>query len=371
MIMPRVAIFRTTWSPDQEPFITIQALAMARYLPTVLTREARRKDDALPICEVPAPDRLAARLGSAEPYRRLWEGQRPDIVHAHFGPDGVMAMPLAKAWDCPLVVTFHGFDATMSNRSLLFTKKPTNWAYVAGRPRLRSTAHRFVAVSGFIANKLEKLGFDPTRIRTIHTGIDPRRFHAPGGEWHPRRTIVAVARHIEFKGLDVLIRAHAALAVHRPDLRLTLVGRGPLTQALAALAADLGTASLVDFIPFVNQSDLPQLYAKALALVLPSRHAINGHTEGLGMVLLEAAACGTPVIGSRVGGIPEAVDEGRTGLLVSPDDPGELARALMFLAEDEERARQMGAAGVDWVARNFDVTRQTAKLELLYDEVRG
>jgi glycosyltransferase involved in cell wall biosynthesis len=368
---PGVAIFRTVWSPDQEPFITIQALAMRRYQATVLSREARRTDDTLPVRTTPASLRLLARLGSPRPYLKAWSGPIPSLVHAHFGPDGVAAMPIARAWGCPLVVTYHGFDATIRPLSLLLTKSPTNWAFVAQRHAMNHEARRIVAVSNFIAQRLISSGCDVEKVVTIHTGININRFSSGDLGLEPRRNLVAVARHIAFKGLDVLIRAHATLAGLHPDIRLVLVGQGPLTQSLEDLVTSLGTTALVDFIPFVPQEELPRLYRQALALILPSRHAPDGHTEGLGMVLLEAAACGTPVVGSDVGGIPEALDDGRTGLLVPPDDPNALAKALMFLADHDDKATQMGRAGRDWVARNFDVDRQTAKLELLYDEVLG
>ncbi|MBM3259574.1 MAG: glycosyltransferase [Candidatus Sericytochromatia bacterium] len=346
-------------------------MAMRRYQATVLSREARRIDDTLTVSTTHASLRLLARLGSPWPYIKAWSGPVPSLVHAHFGPDGVAAMPIARAWGCPLFVTYHGFDATIRPLSLLLTKKPTNWAFVAQRRAMHKMARRVIAVSNFIGKSLISSGCDAEKIVTIYTGINTSRFNSVELDLGPRRILVAVARHIAVKGLDILIRAHARLAGIHPDIRLVLVGQGPLTQSLKDLVTSLGTSSLVDFTPFVPQTELPRLYRQSLALILPSRQASDGQTEGLGMVLLEAAACGTPVIGSQLGGIPEALDDGRTGLLVPPDDPDALAQALIFLADHEDKARQMGRAGRDWVARNFDVDKQTAKLELLYDEALG
>ena len=140
---------------------------------------------------------------------------------------------------------------------------------------------------------------------------------------------------------------------------------------LEALAASLGIRDRIEFLGPLPHADVLSHMRKAAMLVLPGIRTATGREEGLGMVLLEAAATGLPVIGSRVGGMPECILEGRTGFLVPERDANALAQRMAELLESPPRRRLMGMEGRSLVERQFDIHRQTEALESFYDSLLG
>jgi phosphatidyl-myo-inositol dimannoside synthase len=214
-------------------------------------------------------------------------------------------------------------------------------------------------------------------VRVVHLGTTPSRFR-PGIDATPvRRTygldggpwLLTVARLDFHKGIDTVIRALPAIRAAVPGTRYAVAGVGSRRDALAALVAELGLADAVRLLGFVPDADLPALYGAADVFVLASgRHGLL--VEGFGISCVEASACGLPVIGSRSGGIPEAVREGETGLLVDPDDPSAVAGAAVRLLQDEALRRRLGAAGREAVERYYNWDRVTADLIRIDREFR-
>jgi glycosyltransferase involved in cell wall biosynthesis len=154
-------------------------------------------------------------------------------------------------------------------------------------------------------------------------------------------------------------------------VQLLIIGDGPLRRQLHTLTASLGLRDRVEFLGAVPHVAVLSWMRKAAMLVLPGIRTATGREEGLGMVLLEAAATGLPIVGSRVGGIPECILEGKTGFLVPERDEEALARRMAELLEDPVRRNRMGAAGRALVEDRFDIDRQTAVLENYYDSLIG
>ena len=376
-VRPVAAIFRQNLFRISEPFITQQGQGLRRYEPVYLGR----------LRYGPAPDgarslalsdagrwRSAASIAwqmatrSAEPLRRALGPVRPSLVHAHFGIDGVHALPLARSLGVPLVTTFHGYDATLSTAALL--SSPTWASYPLFRHRLARDGDLFLCVSGFIRERVLALGF-PERCTLVHyTGVDWQAIQPrdPGEE---TPTILHVARLVEMKGTEYLIRAVAALVRTHPQASLDIVGDGPLRARLQRLAGSLGLGSRVRFLGALPHADVLRHVRRAAMLVLPSVRTPTGRVEGLGMVLLEAAATGVPVVASRVGGIPEGVLEGRTGVLVPERDADALRAGMAGLLDQPDLRRRMGAAARLLVQQRFDLRRQCETLEGYYDAVRA
>jgi glycosyltransferase involved in cell wall biosynthesis len=220
-------------------------------------------------------------------------------------------------------------------------------------------ADRIVCVSDDGARRCGRQGMNPTRVCTIRNGIDRERFapNRPHAEGHA----VFVGRLAPEKDIATLLRATAIVVTRRPSFQLLIAGTGPCAAELAKMSAELGLSDHVQFLGEV--SDIPALLRGASLLVLPSL------TEGLPLTVLEAMACGLPVVATRVGGTPEAVADGCTGLLVPPGDPEQLADALVRLDGDSQLSRQMGYAGHLRVERLFDVHRMVAQYESLYLDV--
>lgn len=395
--MPRVAIFRHTLLPISESFIATQAAELTRYRPVFVGRE--RGPLAPPGETRTLADETTGRWrrlwrrvrytlsgGGGAPMGELLAAAQPDLVHAHFGVDGVYAARVRRGMEqragtglpgrVPLVVTFHGFDATRTIGSYLRAPKVAHlWYLLRRRALAKDPRVHGIAVSRYIAARLAALGFPPERVHLHYIGIDPRRFapssaaesRAPAGA--PR--VLTIARLVEKKGTVYLLRAVAALAARFPALTLRVIGEGPLRGALEGEAARLGIADRVVFLGAQPGDVVRAELAAAGLFALTSVTATSGDAEGMGIVLLEAAATGLPVIASHHGGMVEAVIDGETGLLCPERDVTAIAAAIEALITNPDRARTMGAAGRAMVEKEFDVRTQTAKLEQIYDRILG
>jgi glycosyltransferase involved in cell wall biosynthesis len=213
----------------------------------------------------------------------------------------------------------------------------------------------FVCVSQDSARVAVAQGISPRKVTHLWNGIDLTRFQ-PGGD--PAGPAVLVARLSPEKDVATLLKATALVRRDAPDFRLEIVGDGVCMMELRQLAEEL---HLGDGVTFLGQRrDVPALLSRASLLVLSSL------SEGVSLTLLEAMASGLPVVATRVGGNPEVVADGETGLLVPPADAPALAAALLRLHRDAEMRRRMGEAGRRRVERHFDVRGMVAAYERMY-----
>lgn len=272
----------------------------------------------------------------------------------------------------PYVVLIHGAELLDPGRTFLNRLKAKVLAeadaVVAGS---RATAELFGRL-GFKSRRLEVIPYgNPMAIREMGRGEENR---APDGTQPgsaPRAPrLVCMHRLVPRKGTALLLEALARIQ----DLpwSLQVVGRGEEEQALRLRAQELGLSSRIAFQPPVPEAGKPALLDQADLFILPSLPPEgNNHMEGLGLALLEAQARGLPVLAARTGGIPEAVEEGRTGLLFEPGDAGDLERKLRVLLDDAALRRRLGAAGPEWVRERFDWGKSLARLAGLLREVTG
>jgi glycosyltransferase involved in cell wall biosynthesis len=202
------------------------------------------------------------------------------------------------------------------------------------------------------------------KLRVVRCGVDVTAFAPPaGGRAEAPFEVLTVGRVDPIKGQPLLLEALAELRRRGLDARLTFVGDGDGLAELQALAARLGVEDRAGFPGAVGQDEIRAYYRRASAFALPS------FAEGLPVVLVEAMACGLPVVASRITGIPELVEEGVAGLLVTPGRAGELADALAALAADPERRAAMGRAGRAKIESEFDIERTTGELLDVFREL--
>jgi len=290
------------------------------------------------------------KLGLIWRLARLFRRVKADVVHSHDQRSLFYAALAARLAHVPRVVhTRHGRDIHAT---------PRQSAMVRHVCRLLDD---LVCVSGDVAELSVAQGIAPGRLRTIFNGIDLERFPFSGSS--PEGPVVAVARLSPEKDLSNLVRAVAIAAREDPDLRVEVAGDGPCRGELAQLVDELRLQERVSFLGEVR--DVQALLARGTIFVLPSR------SEGISLTLLEAMACGLPVVATRVGGNPEVVLDGQTGLLVSPGDPAALAQAILCMRRDLERGLRMGRAGRQRVEQHFDIRRMVADYEALYLEAAG
>lgn len=370
--MREIAIFRNNLFRISETFITQQAQQLRQFKPFYLGRlrygDAPDGAVALALRDLYGMPAIGWQMISRnpQPFLRLLGDRKPALIHAHFGIDGVYALPLAKRLGIPLVTTFHGFDATLSTPALLSSPAWAN--YPLFRHRLAQQGDLFLCASAFIRDRLLAMGFPEARTRVHYIGVNCQNIQPrdPGEEMP---VILHVARLSAVKGTKYLIRALAALSQTRPDMELVIIGDGPLKASLQALAKSLGVADKVRFLGALAHAQVLAWMRKATFLVLPSVRTATGRVEGLGIVLQEAAATGVPAIGSRQGGIPEGIVDGETGLLVPERDDRALSGAMEALLADPAARLAMGARARAHVERHFDIRVQTEALEKHYDDL--
>lgn len=281
---------------------------------------------------------------------RAMRAARPTIVHTHLVHADFLGLTAATTARVPFrVSTKHGFNAFRAGRAFA----------VADRSVAR-LAHAHIAISHGLAGYLaETEGFGENVFTVVHYGIEPGPEPQPYGA-EPGR-LVCVGRLIPIKGHEVLLRAFADARAQLPDLRLDLAGAGPLEPDLRARAAALGVGEAVGFLGTVTP--IGPAYESAAITVVPSLG------EGFGMVALEAMERGRPVIASHVGGLPEIVADGETGLVAPPDDASALSEAIVALVSDPARAAAFGAAGRKRALDEFSQERCTVATEAVYREL--
>jgi glycosyltransferase involved in cell wall biosynthesis len=272
---------------------------------------------------------------------------RPRILHTHLVHADVYGQLAGSIARVPLrLSTKHGFNEFREGRWFAFADRTVG-----------SLAHVHIAISQGLAQYLaDTEGFDEEEFEIVHYGIAARDAVASYSGSAPR--LLCIGRLIPIKGHLVLLRALADARAQVPELTLDIAGRGPLAPALREYARELGLEPIVRFLGFV--SPVERAIEEAAIVVVPSLG------EGFGMVALEAMERGRPVIASAVGGLPEIVAHGETGLVVPPADAGALAEAIVQLAGDLERAAEMGAAGRERAVSLFPPERSAERVEELY-----
>jgi glycosyltransferase involved in cell wall biosynthesis len=283
------------------------------------------------------------------------------LLHVYFGHIGVHLYPFIETASLPVVISFHGADAQVDHESPFYAEISRR---ILGRVRL------VLARSESIARRIETLGCDPAKIRLHRTGIPlaeiafTQRIPPADGAWR----CVQACRLIAKKGLHTSLRAFAEFTRHFPQARFTIAGEGPLLQELRAFTAELGLAEKVAFPGFLSQADLQRLYADSHLFLHPSELGPDGDQEGIPNSMLEAMASGLPVVATRHGGIPEAVQENHSGLLVEERDHAALAAAMLRLANSPTLYTEMSRAASASVRENFDLDHQARVLERWYQE---
>ena len=370
-----VCIYRTTIPHPSETFVLEQAKKLSKYdyrfcARTQLSDQSDYKISAIGGCK---NNKLKQHLFALTNFPFLLPSEirngKFNLIHAHFGTDGVMVIPLAEKLKIPLVVTFHGFDATTSLNSMIFSGKPYLMRYAAMRHRLIKRVSRIIAVSDYIKKRLIDNGFPEGLITRHYIGVDVDKFTPSDQLATNDQYILSVARHTEVKGIDIILKAFAKVNNKFKNVKLIQVGSGPLTDKLKNLSRELGILDRVYFVGDKTQDEIVELMQGARIFVMSGKTTSQGNQEGLGMVVIESSACGIPVIATHYGGIPEAVLDGKTGLFFREGDISELAYRLEFLLQNESLAKQMGQEGRLFVMNNFNIIIQTKILESIYDNV--
>lgn len=370
---PVALTFRSRLFNPSEGFIQAQATGLTRYQPVVAGLKRIGNVDPALGGRLVLPSSRAERLrfqllGDVALIAERLRGFRAAVLHAHFGTDGLLALPLARALGIPLVTTLRGYDINLSRRTLLLSGRPTWMGYALGRGRLIEGGDLFLAVCDFLRRRAVAAGYPEDRIVTHYNGVDLKRFRH-GHEEREEGLILHVANLVTKKGTAQLIEAFADVIREVPAARLAILGGGPLEGALRRQAAGLGLAGSIRFAGHLGRDDVAAWMRRASVLAVPSTTGASGDAEGLPNVVVEAAASGLPVVATNHAGIPEAVPDGVTGLLVPERDGAALAQALAALLRDADRRDRMAEAARRRAVAKFDAAKQMERLETYYDRL--
>jgi glycosyltransferase involved in cell wall biosynthesis len=380
--LPTVLVYRHALLPISETFIQEQVGAYRRWRGILIGRRATPGLDLdgldvrlLRASHWPPIDRLwwrATRLAASAPapVANTLHDEAPSLLHAHFGLDGVEAWPLARALDLPMVVTLHGYDINITREfwerggwGRRFRDYPRRLSTLAAAPRVR-----FIAVSQAIRRRAIAFGVPAEKIDVRHIGVNLRRFAPSGPPIAKRRpSVLFVGRLVAKKGGAHLVRAMAAVRSRAPAATLTIIGDGGERDALQRLAASLDVETT--FLGAQPTAAVARELEQARVLCLPSVAAANGDAEGFGQVLLEAQACGVPVVTSARGGAEEGICDGVTGFAFAEGDERALAERLTRILVDDDLAATMSTEATRFVAQRFDLGRCTEALEMLYEDI--
>ncbi len=368
---PIVAIFRAPLFNASETFIQFQVASLARYRPVLVGLEDKGNIppglSAEAIVARSSAQRLAVALGLGGGMAARLRPFAPALVHAHFGTDGLLALPLAEALGVPLVTTLHGHEVSRT-RSRLLASGRLSWTRYAllGRRLMRKGA-LFLAVSAAVRDRAVARGFPEARTIVHHVGVDLDRLRPDPASVEPG-LVLHVGRLVEKKGTSVLLDAFAAVRARHPAARLVVIGDGPLRSRLERQAAELGDG--VRFLGALPPEAVARWMQRAWLIAAPSVTARDGDAEGLPTVLVEAAASGLPAVATRHSGNAEIVDDGVTGMLVPEGDPRALAGAIIVLLGRKALRAEQARAARARAERSFDLAAQSRLLEDHYDRVR-
>ena len=282
------------------------------------------------------------------------------VMCATWYPDGVIALMSQVA--APLVIWAYGNELYDWDRMPSHLRRLLSPMRGRVKQGVLSRANVVLAISRFTADLVRKSAPRVRRVEVIPLGTDPEVFRpAPDRDalkrsldLDGRGVVLSVSRLAPHKGHETVLRA-VRMVASRHALTYVVVGDGPCRQQLESRVAEMGIEELVRFVGKVPDNELPRYYGAADVFALCSEERRNeGSVEGFGLVFLEASACGVPVVGTKAGGIPDAVEDGETGFLVPPRDAAAVARAIDLLLTDRGLARRMGEAGRQRVLDRFN-----------------
>lgn len=318
--------------------------------------------------------------GHAAPFRdigvllrlaKICRDEKIDLLHVHGYKAGIVTLPAAKICGCPVLMTIHN--------SLLYPAKsivPESYFYRAIKG-LDPLVSGYIVVSDALRQELLGWGIHPTKIVKIYNGINCSEFTANMQnrqgfgekgkvEWemlkvYPGLKIGTAARLIFHKGVDIFIRAAARIASRYPDLIFFIAGEGPERDKLESLRDLLGMEDKIYFLGDIRQ--MPAFLSCLDIFVLASR------TEGLSISLLEAGSVGLPRVASAVGGIPEIVEHGKTGILVPAEDVVSLVKAISCLIEEPQSRKNLGQEASKEIRLRFSEETMLNETGKVYEEI--
>lgn len=381
---PAVVIYRYSLLPPSETFILGQAESLQRFTPYYVGSHVRKGGLLTPKERTLVVNRGGSigwarevfyKLAGLVPYKlagftptfvKPVQKLNPVLIHAHFGIEGTLALPLRRRLNVPLLVTYHGFEELIADEFAQSSDFNHRVVYLRRRDVLKREAQLFIAVSNYCKENLLKQGFPSNKIIVHHIGIDTNLFQ-PDPAVAREPIVLFVARLVEKKGCEYLIRAMSKVQAVRPDVELVVIGDGELRPFLEELAKE--KLQRYRFVGVQPPESVRAWMNRAKVFSVPSIVAKSGDAEGFGMVFAEAQAMGLPVVSFATGAINESVAHGEVGFLAAERDWEKLAQYILLLFEEDNLWNRFSEFGQSRVRTLFDLKKQTSALEDIYEQV--
>jgi colanic acid/amylovoran biosynthesis glycosyltransferase len=373
---PTVAFYCATFLKPEMLHIYRQITGLRRIQPIVIAQKRENADkfpfDKIDIVSKPATHflrRFWFRQVCDKPWQisssevrgliDVLERESAQLLHIFFGHIAVHLLPLIRAWPKPHIVSFHGADVMVDMEKS---------AYRNATKEMLDAVTRIFVRSASLQRAVVELGCDENKIDIVRTGIPLQEFpfrerEVPADdEWH----FVQASRLIEKKGLSTTLHAFTNFLTHYPNATLTIAGEGPMLRELQELTRKLKIDNRVALPGFVAPEKLREIYYASHIFLHPSETGSDGNQEGIPNSMLEAMATGLPVFATDHGGIPEAIENGVSGILVPERDHEALSHALLEAVQDRHLLARLARNGADAVAEKFDQQKQIRRLEEIY-----
>ena len=371
---PNIIIFNGRLLPKSETFIRAQGEGLQKFIPYYVGARfvnglSLPKERTLVVNQGgilgSTQEAIFKFFGIAPNLHQKIKVLKPALIHAHFGVCGALILPLTQNLQLPLIVTFHGLDATMSDdyarRESISTRM-----YLRRRELLKRETSLFITVSNFLKDKLINRGFPSEKILVHYIGVDTEIFQ-PDFTIPREPVVLFVGRLVEKKGCEYLIKAMAKVQAKNPEVELVVIGDGLLRSSLEHLAKS--SLNKYRFLGSQSPEVVRQWMNRAKVFCVPSVKAASGDCEGFGIVFAEAQAMGLPVVSFTSGGIPEAVAHNETGLLAPEKESQQVAEYILQLFSDNKLWQRFSDSGYKRVREKFNLQKQTLALEEIYQAV--
>jgi len=302
---------------------------------------------------------------------RLAKKEKPKLIHAHWTvPSGTIALIIKRFFDIPVLVTAHAGDVFSKNKLIEYSNylviKYADFITVNSKATKKALLRPNKKCSRV---SIIPMGVDAHKFKPIRRGKTRKIRNKLG--LNNKKIILFVGRLAEKKGTSYLVKAMPEILKKFPDSHLLLIGYGPEEKKLKTLTKRLGLREKISFLGRIPNEELPLYYNLGDVFVAPSIQTESGDTEGLGVVLLEATACGTPVIGTDIGGISDIIKNKQTGLLVKQRNPKKIAQAVILLLENPLIKKKISSNSERKIVELFTWKVVTKKFKRVYLNLIG
>jgi len=377
---PIVAHCRRNFLPITETFIENQVFNLKDFDSVVLTRKINDcfvDEKNLKIFNKKSFGLVSflkkMSRGEVKFFTNVIKQIKPKLLHAHFGSDAWYFLKLKKKMKLLLVVSFYGYDAYRLPKKFFGSGKII-------LKQVFKNADKIIVPSQHMKDHLIGLGCEERKIETLPWGTNAQRHPEKQSDEGSRYYLhnmrkdrytrfISIGRMVEKKGQIYLLQAFKEVLDRKIDAELTIIGAGPLKKKLIKTVDKLGISAKVDLIDKLSNDEVVDNLMSRNIYVQPSVAAKNGDQEGIPTAIMEAMACGLPIIATTHSGIPEIVKNNVNGILVPERNIEKLANVMEKLAKNPDLQKEFGNAGRKIVEEKFNIDKQIKKLEEVYSKI--